>query len=148
VINVINVIKAELVALDPRSARPRRSTRIAVQFNPETLHVSYAAALADAAAASARTTLRLQLWFDVSDDPSGDVRELTARIIAFMSSRSRVRFTWGTFQFVGILETLDETLEFFSPDGRPLRANVALVLSSEEIQLCRVPLISVGTRSS
>ena len=37
-----------------------------------------------------------------------------------------VRFLWGSFQFDGMMDSLEETLEFFSPDGRPLRASVSL----------------------
>jgi hypothetical protein len=44
-----------------------------------------------------------------------------------------VRFVWGTFQFDGIMESLDETLEFWSPDGRPLRANVSIGLTAQKI---------------
>jgi hypothetical protein len=44
-----------------------------------------------------------------------------------------VRFLWGTFQFDGIMESLEETLEFWSPDGRPLRASVTLGLSAQKI---------------
>ena len=44
-----------------------------------------------------------------------------------------VRFLWGSFQFDGIMESLEETLEFFSPEGRPLRASITLTLSQQQI---------------
>src|SRR5262249_61336978 len=44
-----------------------------------------------------------------------------------------VRFIWGSFQFDGIMEGLEESLEFFSPEGRPLRANMTLNLSQQRI---------------
>jgi hypothetical protein len=44
-----------------------------------------------------------------------------------------VRFVWGSFQFDGIMEQLEETLEFWSPDGRPLRASLSLGLSQQKI---------------
>jgi Contractile injection system tube protein len=126
------VIKAQLVALDDQSRRPKPSTRVVVQFNPETLHISYAAGA---------STLRMQLWFDVSASTiNGDVRQLTSSIARFVVPRSDggtlpvVRFTWGTFQFDGTLDSMDETLEFFSADGRPLRAILSLVLTSDHIQ--------------
>ncbi len=43
----------------------------------------------------------------------------------------RVRFLWGTIVFDGILESLSETLEFFSPEGVPLRAKVAIKLREQ-----------------
>jgi hypothetical protein len=39
-----------------------------------------------------------------------------------------VRFAWGTFRFDGHIEALEETLDFFSPDGRALRARLSLTL--------------------
>ncbi len=44
-----------------------------------------------------------------------------------------VRFIWGSFQFDGIVESLEESLELFSPEGRPLRANVTLSLTQQRI---------------
>jgi hypothetical protein len=129
------VIKAEIVELNPRSGRPMPNTRLEVQFNPETLHVSYARPPGDDPSGGT-TRLRMELWFDVSDQPDGNVRRSTIRLAALMRARSRVRFSWGTFQFDGTPESLDEMLEFFSADGRPLRAHVALGLCSDDIQLC------------
>src|SRR5207244_8639058 len=45
-----------------------------------------------------------------------------------------VRFLWGSFQFDGIMESLEESLEFFSDDGRPMRASVSLALTQQKIQ--------------
>src|SRR5206468_8066011 len=44
-----------------------------------------------------------------------------------------VRFTWGSFQFDGIMESLEETLELFSFEGRPLRATVGITISQQRI---------------
>src|SRR5262249_30226128 len=33
----------------------------------------------------------------------------------------------------GVVEGLEQTLEFFSPDGKPLRANISLTLSQQKI---------------
>jgi hypothetical protein len=127
------VIKAEIVELEHRSGRPVPNTRLEVQFNPETLHISYAHPRGDDQSDST-TTLRMELWFDVSNQPDGDVRKVTSRLASMMRSRSKVRFSWGTFQFDGALEWLNETLEFFSAEGRPLRAHLALSLWSDDIQ--------------
>ena len=44
-----------------------------------------------------------------------------------------MRFVWGSFQFDGIMEQLEESLEFFSPEGRPLRASLTLGLTQQKI---------------
>jgi hypothetical protein len=89
------------------------------------------------------TRLDLALVFD-ADEPGpgrrtpGDVRRLTEKVAYFAtpramrggaSTRRAVRLAWGTFQFDGHVEALEETLEAFSLDGRPLRATVALTLA-------------------
>ena len=45
-----------------------------------------------------------------------------------------MRFLWGSFQFDGLMDSLEESLEFFSNDGRPLRASMSLALSQQKIQ--------------
>ena len=102
------------------------------------------------------TKLTLQLWFDVTaelpDSKKGvaDVRELTKDVTHFITPKEEkgkggkgkkgpaylppgVRFLWGSFQFDGLMESLEESLEFFSPDGRPLRASMTLNLSQQKI---------------
>ena len=44
-----------------------------------------------------------------------------------------VRFVWGAFRFDGMMDSLDESLEFFSPDGYPLRANLSVAMSRQKI---------------
>lgn len=88
--------------------------------------------------------------------PPDDVRALTRDIVYFMgidegekkeSARTQrknkdgpkheppgVRFLWGTFKFEGIVESISESLEFFSADGKPLRAKLSLSLTKQEIQ--------------
>jgi hypothetical protein len=46
----------------------------------------------------------------------------------------RCLFAWGTFLFTGLMESLEETLDFFSPEGTPLRATVAIKLSESRFQ--------------
>jgi nucleoid-associated protein YgaU len=48
-----------------------------------------------------------------------------------------IRFLWGSFKFDGIVEGLEESLEFFSPEGRPLRASVTLNMSQQKIEVLR-----------
>ncbi|MEW6218530.1 MAG: hypothetical protein AB1634_03230 [Thermodesulfobacteriota bacterium] len=74
-----------------------------------------------------------------------DVRQLTKRIAeAFMQPRDadsprprapqRCRFQWGSFAFTGMLASYNETLDFFSPEGVPLRATVSLTFKEDRFQ--------------
>ena len=40
----------------------------------------------------------------------------------------------ASFKFDGLMDSLEETLEFFSPEGKPLRASLALSLSQQSIE--------------
>lgn len=123
-----------------------------VQFNPETLKVTYSNTMNgdDQSGGSAiqyvsksSTKLAVELWFDASArDDLEDVREETRRVNHFITPMPQgegmappaVRFIWGSFLFEGVMESMDETLEFFSAEGRPLRAKVSLSITSQEIQ--------------
>ena len=131
---------------------------VKVQFNPESLKVSFANQIqtpqGDNSGPQARqyvgagtTKLSLQLWFDCAAPlPQGqaavnDVRLLTEKVAYFITPQQQgdkfvppaVRFVWGSFQFDGMMDSLEETLDFFSSDGRPLRAAVSLNLSQQKI---------------
>ena len=77
-----------------------------------------------------------------------DVRKLTQKVAYFITPQKRrrirsklvppgVRFLWGSFQFDGIMESLEESLEFFSPEGKPLRASIDAHLSQQKIPSSR-----------
>jgi hypothetical protein len=157
--------KAELIELDgkpnPQPINPDKTCQ--VQFNPETLKVSFANQISKPEGAPAKdggkpptqfvgpgtTKLALQLWFDITAPmPPGqtaetDVRKLTKKVAYFITPKAGesaekkippvVRFSWGSFQFDGIMESLEESLEFFSSDGRPLRASVTIGVTQQEI---------------
>src|SRR5262245_2305606 len=133
---------------------------VEVQFNPETLKVSFANQVASSNkpgdqkgpgalqfVGAGTTKLALQLWFDVTAPGAGsadDVRKLTERVAYFITPRKdtkdpnkllppAVQFLWGTFKFDGVVDALEESLEFFSPEGRPLRASVSLTLTQQKI---------------
>ena len=141
--------------------------RVTVQFNPETLKVSFANQVVPPAGESAATDQRgsaaiqyvgkgttklaVQLWFDVTSELAQadrgvtDVRVLTQKVAYFITPKADpndetkflppgVQFIWGTFRFDGIMDSLEESLEFFSPEGTPLRASVSLTLSQQNIQ--------------
>jgi hypothetical protein len=168
-----NIAKAELREIKPDGSEGKR---VQVQFNPETLKVSFTNQVVppttnNAAGGGRRsrgsrdqrgtsatqfvgkgaTKLSVQLWFDVTSIlPEGkrgttDVRELTQDVAFFITpAQSRenedkfvppgVSFLWGTFKFDGIMESLEESLDLFSPEGKPLRASVTIGLSQQGIE--------------
>jgi contractile injection system tube protein len=153
--------KAQLQELDSRFQSQINTDRaVTVQFNPETLKVTFSNQVqqpqgggdqrgpqAQQFVGAGTTKLALQLWFDVSALAGGqpnDVRRLTQKVAYYITPKANpssqtqlippaVRFLWGTFKFDGIMDSLEESLEFFSPDGRPLRASLSLSLSQQQI---------------
>lgn len=153
--------KAQLIELDQDFKKEKDGgQKVEVQFNPESLKLSYTNQLVqpqggDQASGNAGrqfvgagiTKLSLQLWFDVSamqKDPVDDVRRLTQKVVYFMMPRKSdddanklippgLRFAWGSFLFDGMVEGMEETIEFFSPEGKPLRASITLNLSQQKI---------------
>ena len=96
------------------------------------------------------TKLSVQLWFDANAGADGervdDVRKLTQKVIYFIrpkeleSDKTKfvppgLRFAWGSFTFDGLVDSIEESIEFFSPEGKPLRASIALGLSQQTILL-------------
>lgn len=80
-----------------------------------------------------------------------DVRTRTKRLLEFMQGgddggqsgggknaqdgpQPNVRFVWGSFQYDGVITRMNENLEFFDPEGRPLRAIVSISLSGQKPQ--------------
>jgi hypothetical protein len=136
--------------------------RVTVQFNPESLKVALSNQNAggDQPGGSATqfvgqgtTKLSLELWFDAqlplpegTEDPQADVRNLTKEVAYFMTPQETtregatgllppgVKFLWGSFLFNGTVDSMEETLEHFSEDGKPLRARVSLSLSKQDLK--------------
>lgn len=157
--------KAQLIELDASFEKKTDGKSVTIQFNPETLKVSFANQLVQPANASGggvgdqsgpasrqfvgagTTKLSLQLWFDVGaqlPDTGAhvvDVRELTKNVAYFITPKREgehyippaVRFQWGSFHFDGIMDSLDENLEYFSDEGVPLRASVTIAMSQQRI---------------
>ena len=71
------------------------------------------------------------------------MRRVTKNVIYFMTPQKAsdpkkkappgVRFQFGKFIFDGIVETLEETIDFFSSDGKALRSTIALTFTKQEI---------------
>src|SRR5215467_13717568 len=160
-----HLAKAELHELKTNSEEELpNGQKVKVQFNPETLKVSFAnQVVAPSGGGDQRgtpsmqfvgagtTKLSVQLWFDVNaplaegEDQVDDVRKLTQQVAFFITPKQdekdkskfippSTRFLWGSFQFDGIMDSLEESLEFFSSEGIPLRASVSFSLSQQKIQ--------------
>jgi phage tail-like protein len=137
------VVKAQLRELDASFEREINKPRwVTVQVNPDELRTSFSHELGPS------TRLDLRLGFDVGAPGAAgsrapdDVRRLTEKVAYFAAPRKgrggaqvrpAVRLAWGTFQFDGHVEALEETIDAFSPDGRPLRATLALSLARGQI---------------
>jgi hypothetical protein len=150
--------KAQLIELINGTTPGKQVT---VQFNPQSLKSNYTNQFSggDQKQGSSPqfvgtgvTKLTMELWFDVSlpvsgntPDPAGDVRNLTKDIVYFMSLQNtnssdqqtrtppKMKFQWGSFAFSGVMDSVDETIDLFSPDGIPLRANVSISLSKHDL---------------
>jgi hypothetical protein len=148
---------------------------LTVQFNPESLKLSYANQIKEQPNASGgggghgggnqsqgsaarqfvgtgTTKLSVQLWFDVAAATSApfivdDVRRITAQVLYFIKPKPAaagardtsqrtppgLRFSWGNFLFDGIVEGVEESVEFFSAKGEALRASLTLNMVQQEI---------------
>ena len=46
----------------------------------------------------------------------------------------RVQFSWGSFQFNGVISQYQEVFDYFSPEGVPLRSKISLTLDEQDYQ--------------
>lgn len=147
---------------------PGDDKRVIVMFNPETLRITRSVTVqadtrsggVSSQAAQQVTTssakLAVDLVFDTTADfdaqqDEADVTKITRRIVELFvtppapdstgapAAASACLFLWGTFQFTGMVESYNETLEFFSASGVPLRSAVSLSLAENRYKLQGVP---------
>lgn len=155
----LSITRAVLIPM--KGDRPDTGQKFDVQFNPATLRVSLSNTLkADSRGASqpaaaqfvdkSESSLTVELLFDTTTERGGaqansDVRKLTQKIAeTFMKpvdaggrqpkAPQRCRFQWGSFQFTGMISSYGETLDYFAPEGVPLRATLALTLKEDRYQ--------------
>jgi len=166
--------KAELIELKPDFSDPKPDgKKVTVQFNPDSLKVSFANQIATEGSGSQKgtpgqlhvgagtTKMTLQLWFDLTrlgegEAPANDVRDLTKQVTFFITPQEQtegkekkfippaVRFHWGTFTFDGIMDSVEETLDYWSHDGKPLRATMSLSLSQQKIEAFKTGARNAG----
>jgi Contractile injection system tube protein len=109
-------------------------------------------------ASNSSVTLAVDLIFDTTDQfehlqGGADVRKLvTQKIVALFVTppappdaangnpipANPCLFLWGTFQFLGLVESYNETLDFFSASGVPLRASVSMSLKESRYKIADV----------
>jgi hypothetical protein len=140
---------------------PGNENIVEAQFNPQTLQVTYSSTGSDgsnvvdkkkeASGAPKQltgtiATVSFDLLFDTTDKGS-DVRQTTLKLVSMMRPAiqrrenigkpappvPRVRFHWGTFLFYGQIQSLSETLDFFSESGVPLRSTVKVTMTEEPL---------------
>lgn len=168
----VQLQKAQLVEVklgtpdDPGTTEVDGGQRVDVQFNPESLKVTYSNNFGggDQSGGSAMqfvskssTKLAVELLFDTTvPGEHTDVRKHTEEVNHFMQPKEvagdaqgrmappGVRFHWGTFLFDGVMTSLDETLDLFSAEGVPLRSKANLSITSQEIQFRFSEASSVG----
>jgi hypothetical protein len=152
---VIKKAKLAEVKWNPKKPEPEPvngSHDVDVQFNPQTLRLTYAnenkggdqpGGSAKQFVGSGTTKLSVELLFDTSQSGT-DVRWWTAKVGYFMQPQGSakqknkqvppgVSFEWGTFRFPGVMDSLQETLDYFSDQGVPLRATVTLGITRQDI---------------
>jgi hypothetical protein len=121
---------------------------VTVQFNPTSLSYAIQNTLkpptpnAKPAQYVAQATAKLEfdLIFDSTHD-GHDVRLETSRIKKFLIAGEHAKpqaaappvivFLWGAFSFRGLIESMRESMDFFSADGIPLRSSVKLSMTAE-----------------
>jgi hypothetical protein len=81
----------------------------------------------------------IELLFDTSET-NQDVRQTTLKIIRMLqvpgtNTSPLVQFQWGQFIFDGTISSVDETIDYFSESGIPLRATVTFSMQNNEPKL-------------
>jgi Contractile injection system tube protein len=145
--NTINPDKATIVQFNPDSLKVSFANQVATPSGSGDQSGPQARQFVGAGT----TKLAVTLTFDVTSEipqelpQVDDVRQLTQRVAYFITPLPDppnnptkyfppgVRFSWGSFQFDGIMDSMEETLDLFSFEGRPLRATVAVALSQQKI---------------
>ncbi len=129
-----------------------RDQTVPIDFNPAsldytlTINTQGEGGKAQQAAGVASAKLNLDLLFDTTDS-GDDVRTKTNKVELMLRPSSAsgnpqgpqhappmVTFEWGAFKFVGVVDSFRQTMDFFSANGVPLRASVALSMTQPNYQ--------------
>lgn len=135
---------------------------VTVHFNPESLKVSFSnqnrggnqpGGGGGQFVGSGTSKMSVELLFDTTESTADlaqrDVRRITEGVAYFVQAKAPsggsrntssnrvppgISFEWGTFIFRGVVDSMDETLDYFSEEGVPLRATVSLNITRQEIK--------------
>jgi len=154
--------KAKLYRLVKKVSGPKKEpfyeldekTAITVQFNPSSLSLQHPNSKDDGGKtvgaqkrqypSAGPSTLTFTLEFDTAELADGGgplgVRSRTAPVIAFARPAAQgggeptaMSFVWGSFRYDGLVDKITEELDFFSSDGRPLRAGLTLSMTEQNL---------------
>lgn len=106
------------------------------------------------------TKLTFDLLFDITDPKiaerfngdnkptsTSDVRKISKLVADFMQTERSgsgsdarftppgVRFSWGSFRFDGVVDSLTEKLDFFSAEGIPLRSTLSVSITKQDVDV-------------
>lgn len=141
---------------------PGEANNLEVQFNPPSLKVAYAnnntggdqpGGSSSQYTGSASSRMSVELLFDTTET-GADVRAITEKVSYYLKPKEDdpsnrvppgIRFEWGSFVFEGIMNSMDETLDYFSEEGIPLRATLQLSLSRNAAVVIRRDLGRAGS---
>jgi hypothetical protein len=137
----------------PQAEEVSGGKNVTVQFNPQSLKLTFANEDNSGAQAppkqstgSGTSTMAVELLFDTTAT-GGDVRKHTEEVAYFimapLKNNKRIQpglsFEWGSFIFRGIVKSMDETLDYFSDEGVPLRATISLSVRRPNIEFIEAP---------
>ncbi len=118
-----------------------------VQFNPASLKVGLTNRIQDEDTSgtggqprqNTRVTtskLETELIYDTTETGSDvriktkELKDMAIAAPATPPAPAKVEFRWGNFKFVGVIESLNETLDFWAAEGVPLRSTIQLVIQN------------------
>ena len=137
-------MKPQAMATFTAQSGAQKGKPVTVHFNPVSLQYAISNTLKDEGSGNKKKQVVSQssgkLTMDLIFDTTGlgtDVRAETGQIAAFMTplkdkSLPVVVFEWGTLKFQGMAEGYKETIDYFSPNGVPLRASINLTLAQQD----------------
>jgi Contractile injection system tube protein len=159
-LTILKVVKPERDDHPATVSRDPKST-VSVQFNPNTLKLAYqhhpdqggvgTKAQRRQYASAQPATLSFDLEYDTAEEQGVNqttgkpnvvnVRVQTAEVRKFVqpppdkpsAAPPRVQFQWGTLIFNGIITSVNEDLDYFAPDGTPLRAKLTVTITEQNL---------------
>lgn len=150
------------MALAKASIQPENGTPIPVLFNPSQYSLDKSNQIAEIGVPGLGApilqyvrgntrTLSMELFFDTFEQQS-DVRDYTNKIYALLGIQATTHvppvctFTWGNFQFRGVLERVGGRFTLFLANGTPVRASLNVTFKEFipiEVQVRQPPTQSV-----